>query len=213
MVDYLAQAFAHLSNLEVKQGDALTFPYATLPQGTVIVANLPYNISTPLLFQFLDARARIRRMVLTLQLEVARRLVARVGTRDYGVLSVLIQYVADARLAFQVPNSCFRPSPKVDSAVVRLDVKPRGLVEDGEVTTYIQIVRAAFAHRRKILPNSMRDAGFPLHEMRLAFSRANIESTRRAETLTIQEFANLTRALLEVRHEISNFKSQKKFEI
>jgi 16S rRNA (adenine1518-N6/adenine1519-N6)-dimethyltransferase len=199
LVDYLTRAFAHISNLEVKHGDALKFPYATLPAGTVIVANLPYNISTPLLFQFLDARAHIRRMVLTLQLEVARRLVAPVGTRDYGVLSVLIQYLADARLAFQVPNSCFKPSPKVDSAVVRLDVKRGGSVEDREVTLFVQIVRAAFSHRRKILLNSMRDAGFPLHEIRLAFHRAEIDGTRRAETLTVQEFANLTCAVLEVR--------------
>lgn len=199
LVDYLTQAFAHSSNLEVIHGDALKFPYVTLPTGTVIVANLPYNISTPLLFQFLDARAHIRRMVLTLQLEVARRIVAPVGTRDYGVLSVLIQYLADARLAFQVPNSCFRPSPKVDSAVVRIDVKGGESDEDREGNMFVQIVRAAFAHRRKILTNSMRDAGFSLHEIRLAFDRADIDGTRRAETLTVKEFANLTHAVLEVR--------------
>ena len=208
MVDYLAQAFAHHANLKVIHGDALAFPFATLPPGTVIVANLPYNISTPLLFQFLDARARIRRMVLMLQLEVARRLVAQVGTRDYGVLSVLIRYVADARLLFQVPNSCFRPSPKVDSAVVRLDVKARGSNEVGEVDTFIQIVRAAFSHRRKTLLNSMRDAGFPVNELKGVLTRAEIDGGRRAETLTIQDFANLTHALLEVRQGISNFKSQ-----
>ena len=199
LVDYLMHALGHSSNLEVIYGDALKFPYATLPHGTVIVANLPYNISTPLLFQFLDARARIRRMVLTLQLEVARRLVAPVGTRDYGVLSVLIRHVADVRLAFQVPNSCFRPSPKVDSAVVRIDVRRSESVEDSQVKVFVQIVRAAFSHRRKFLSNSMRDAGFSLDEIKLAFNRAEIDSQRRAETLTVQEFANLTHAVLEIR--------------
>lgn len=199
LVDYLQRAFAHHSNLEVKRGDALKFPYSTLSSGTVIVANLPYNISTPLLFQFLEARARIRCMVLTLQLEVARRLVAGVGSRDYGVLSVLVQYFADVRLAFQVPNTCFRPSPKVDSAVVRLDVKPGGSDEDRKVSLFVQIVRAGFSHRRKTLLNSMRNAGFSPHEMKLAFTGAGIDGTRRAETLSIEEFANLTHALLEVR--------------
>ena len=199
LVDYLMQALAHRSNLEVIPGDALKFPYATLPHGTVIVANLPYNISTPLLFRFLDARARIRRMILTLQLEVARRLVASVGTRDYGVLSVLIQFVADARLAFQVPNSCFRPTPKVDSAVVRIDVRRGESVADHEANLFVQIVRAAFSHRRKILSNSMRDAGFPLHEIKLAFPQADIDATRRAETLTVKEFTTLTHAILKVR--------------
>ncbi|MDX1411759.1 MAG: 16S rRNA (adenine(1518)-N(6)/adenine(1519)-N(6))-dimethyltransferase RsmA [Nitrospirales bacterium] len=199
MVDYLTHALAHSSNLEVIHGDALKFPYATLPPGTVIVANLPYNISTPLLFQFLDARAHIRRMVLTLQLEVARRLVAPVGTRDYGVLSVLLQYIADVRLAFQVPNSCFRPSPKVDSAVVRIDVRRSEAIADAEAKLFGQIVRAAFSHRRKILSNSMRDSGFPPHEIQLAFSQANIDAKRRAETLTVKEFTTLTHAMLKVR--------------
>ena len=199
LVDYLSQAFAHFSNLEVLYGDALKFPYPTLPIGTVIVANLPYNISTPLLFQFLDARARISRMILTLQLEVAKRLVAPVGTRDYGILTVLIQYLADVRLAFKVPNSCFKPSPKVDSAVVRIDVKRGKSVEDSQGKVFGQIVRAAFSHRRKILTNSLRDAGFSLDEIQLGLTRSDIDGQRRAETLTVQEFANLTHAVLEIR--------------
>lgn len=199
LVDYLTQFLAHYSNLTVIHGDALKFPYETLPTSTVIVANLPYNISTPLLFQFLNARARIRRMVLTLQLEVARRLAAAVGTRDYGVLSVLIQFFSDVRLAFQVPNSCFRPSPKVDSAVVRIDVRRSEVVADAEANLFGQIVRAAFSHRRKILSNSMRDAGFPLQEIQLALNQANIDAKRRAETLTVKEFLTLTHAILKIR--------------
>ena len=199
LVDYLTQAFVHHSNLTVIQGDALKFPYVTMPSGTVIVANLPYNISTPLLFQFLDARTQIRRMVLTLQLEVGRRLVAPVRTRDYGVLSVLVQYLAHVRLGFQVPNSCFKPSPKVDSAVVRLDMKGHESGKDPDVPLFSQIVRAAFSHRRKILSNSMRDAGFSVDEIRLAFTQAGIDGQRRAETLTVREYAHLTHAFAKVR--------------
>ena len=166
----------------------------------MVVANLPYNISTPLLFQFLEARARIQRMVLTLQLEVAKRLVAPVGTRDYGVLSVLIQSMADVRLAFQVTKSCFRPAPKVDSAVVRLDIKARGIRTcTEEEAIFVEIVRAAFAHRRKTLSNSMRDAGISIPEILLALKRSEIDHTRRAETLTIQEFEHLSKTVLNIR--------------
>lgn len=199
LVGYLRETYTHISNLEVIDGDALKYPYETLPMGTVIVANLPYNISTPLLFQFLEARTRINRMVLTLQLEVARRLVARVGTRDYGVLSVLIQFLANVRLAFQVSRSCFRPSPKVDSAVVRIDVKSEESPDDCKVNLFFQIVRGAFSHRRKILLNSLREAGFSLEEITMAFNRSEIDGHRRAETLTVQEFANLTHAVLDIR--------------
>ena len=199
LVDYLTQALVHHSNLEVIHGDALKFPYATLPRGTVIVANLPYNVSTPLLFRFLDARCRIKHMVLTLQLEVARRLVAAAGTRDYGVLSVMIQFFAEARLAFQVPKTCFRPSPKVDSAVVRIDLRDGTAVGDPEAKMFGRVVRAAFSHRRKTLLNSMRDGGFPVREISAAFNQVEIDGQRRAETLTVQEFENLTHAISKVR--------------
>ena len=199
LCDYLNESFGHVLNLEVKREDALKFSYESLPPDTVIVANLPYNISTPLLFQFLEARSRIRRMVLTLQLEVAKRLVAPAGTREYGVLSVLIRYFADSRLAFQVSKSCFRPTPEVGSAVVRLDMKPDLSFHDETLHTFVQVVRGAFGHRRKTLYNSMRDGAFSPSDILSALGEAEIDGTRRAETLTIHEFENLTRALLKVR--------------
>lgn len=202
---YLSEIFGQTSNLEVKHGDALKFPYRTLPQGTVVVANLPYNISTPLLFQFLEARTRIKRMVLTLQYEVARRLVAQPGTREYGVLSVLIQYFADTRLAFQVSQSCFRPSPEVASAVVLFDMKSGCPFEAGEIDLFVRVVRAAFGHRRKILFNAMRDAGFSPATIESACERAKIDRRRRAETLTIPEFEILARAFREFRPQQNQF--------
>ena len=195
LVNYLKGAFTHCPNLEVRGEDALKFPYETLPQKTVVVANLPYNISTPLLFRLFEAKGRILRMVLTLQLEVAKRLVAKTGTRDYGVLSVLTQYFAQARLAFPIPNSCFRPSPEVVSAVVRLDMRSDFAEAEGEAEGFVQTVRAAFGHRRKTLINSMRDAGLASAAIQLACGRAGIDGTRRAETLTLEEFQTLARAL------------------
>ena len=133
-------------------------------------------------------------MVLTLQLEVARRLVAQPGTREYGILSVLTQYFAEARLAFRVSRFCFRPSPEVGSAVVRLDMKPDGSFQNEAVDAFVRVVRAAFGHRRKTLFNAMRDAGFASVQIEAAFLQAKIDGTRRAETLTIQEFEVLSRS-------------------
>ena len=191
---YLQELFPPMANLEIINDDALKFPYHTLPENTVIVANLPYNISTPLLFQFFAARPRVSRIVLMLQLEVARRLVARPGTREYGILSVLTQYFADVQLAFRVSRSCFRPSPEVGSAVVRLDMKPDDSFQNEAVDAFVRIVRAAFGHRRKTLFNAMRDAGFSSAQIESAFLQATIDGTRRAETLTIEEFETLSRS-------------------
>jgi 16S rRNA (adenine1518-N6/adenine1519-N6)-dimethyltransferase len=172
----------------------MEFPYATLPQGTVVVANLPYYVSTPLLFRLLEARYRIDRMVLMLQTEVARRLVAKPGSSDYGILSVLAQVAAEASLAFQVSPSCFRPKPEVGSAVVSLIMRNQPLVPTEDEASFVKTVKAAFAHRRKTLANSLRDAGLPTDRIALALVQAGITPSRRAETLTIEEFAALAGA-------------------
>jgi 16S rRNA (adenine1518-N6/adenine1519-N6)-dimethyltransferase len=195
LVDFLKQEYAHISTLEVIGQDALKFPYETLPKNTVIVANLPYNISTPLLFRLFEARDRITRMVLTLQLEVARRLVAGTGTREYGVLSVLTQNYANTRLAFQIPRACFRPPPDVTSAVVRLDVKINPHVPREENEWFVRTVRAAFAHRRKTLLNAMRDEGLEPSIVQQALNGVDIDGRRRAETLSLQEFRDLSLSL------------------
>jgi len=191
----LAAALAGIDNLELQFGDALAFPYDTVPQGTVVVANLPYAISTPLLFQLLGTHARIDRMVLMLQTEVARRLVARPGTKDYGILSVLTQYRAVPSLAFHVSAGCFRPKPAVSSTVVVLPVRRAPAVSVLDEPMFIRTVRAAFAHRRKTLVNSLRDEGFPSEQIMPALDAAGIEPARRAETLGIEQFAALADAL------------------
>ena len=192
LADYLSKTCFH-SNLDLRTGDALEFDYHALPQGTVVVANLPYYVSTPLLFQLLEQRSRISRMVLMLQLEVAKRLAAKPGGRDYGALSVLSQYCAKSRLAFKIPASCFRPRPDVDSAVVTLSVIPTE--SDAFHRDFIQIVRAAFAHRRKTLGNSFRERGWPTTTIQDALGKVHIDPKRRAETMTVQEFIDLTHAI------------------
>lgn len=195
LADFLGRELADCSNLDLRVGDALEFPYDTLPHGTVVVANLPYNVSTPLLFRLLDARARIDRMILMLQTEVARRLVAQPGANDYGILSVLTQYRTRAVLTFQVAPSCFRPRPAVGSAVVSLMVRAQPVMPVRDQALFVRTVRAAFAHRRKTLANSLRDEGLLPDRIARALARAGIESSRRAETLALEEFAALADAL------------------
>lgn len=194
----LSAALAGITNVEVRFGDALAFPYDTVPRGTVVVANLPYAISTPLLFKLFEAHDRIDRMVLMLQTEVARRLAAKPGTKDYGILSILTQYRAVPSLAFHVSASCFRPEPAVSSTVVVLPVRREPAVSVVDEPLFVRTVRAAFAHRRKTLPNSLRDEGFPLERIMPALEAAGIEPARRAESLGIEQFASLANVLARV---------------
>lgn len=191
----LQKELAGCDNLDLRHGDALAFPYGTLPAGTVVVANLPYYISTPILFRLLEAWRRIDRMVLMLQAEVAHRIVAKPGTSDYGILSVLVQYWSEPSLAFQVSARCFRPPPEVDSAVVRLVTRKTRLLPEEDEPLFTRTVRAAFAHRRKTLLNSLRDEGLRAEQVAAALKQGGIEPTRRAETLALEEFTSLARAL------------------
>ena len=192
---YLETKQAELPNVELVCDDALAYPVENLPMGTVVVANLPYYISTPLLFRLLDQRGRFPRMVLMLQDEVADRLVAQPGGSDYGVLSVMTQYAADITKAFRVSAQCFRPRPDVASAVVRLGMKERTRLSPKEEVTLRALVKAAFAHRRKTLVNSLRDEGYELHPVIERLQRLDIALARRAETLSVEEFLQLALAL------------------
>ena len=192
---YLETRQAELPNVELVCEDALAYPAESLPIGTVVVANLPYYISTPLLFRLLDQRDRFPRMVLMLQDEVADRLVAKPGGSDYGVLSVMAQYAADITKSFRVSAQCFRPRPEVASAVVLLRTKERSMLSPQEEAAFRVLVKAAFAHRRKTLVNSLRDEGYDLHPVTETLQRLAIAPTRRAETLSVEDFLRLARAL------------------
>jgi len=134
-------------------------------------------------------------VVVMLQLEVAKRLAAKPGSRNYGSLSVLSQYCADSRLAFKIPATCFRPRPDVDSAVVTLSLHPGKTDDDAFDRDFMQTVRAAFAHRRKTLVNSFRDSGWPVSTIQDALGTVSIDPKRRAETIALQEFIDLPHAL------------------
>jgi 16S rRNA (adenine1518-N6/adenine1519-N6)-dimethyltransferase len=194
MVDFLRVELGATQNVEIQEQDALRFPFEHLPDSTVVVANLPYNISTPILFRLLERRTQIRRMVLTLQLEVAQRLVAKPGTKQYGVLAVLAQHVADVRFGFKVSPKCFRPVPDVDSGVVRLDIRHEESSVREDMGPFQNMVRWAFGHRRKTLFNAFRSVGVPAEKLHHVQRMSGISLARRAETLTVQEFRMLNHA-------------------
>src|SRR2546430_6145533 len=193
---HLRATLGRRSNFRLVEGDALAFDYAQVPSPFLVVANLPYYVSTPLLFRLLVERRRIDRLVLMLQEEVVARLAAAPGGKDYGALSIAAQFYCEVRRAFRVPPTCFRPKPRVGSAVGLLTplAKPRGSVTDEAV--FFPVVRAGFAHRRKALLNSLRDEGFAGAPTATALEQAGIDPSRRAETLSLTEFAALAEGLV-----------------
>ena len=193
---YLETRQAELPNVELVCEDALVYPVESLPTGTVVVANLPYYISTPLLFRLLDQRGRFPRMVLMLQDEVADRLVAKPGGSDYGVLSVMAQYAAEITKSFRVSAQCFRPRPEVASAVVLLRAKERSRLSRQEEVAFRALVKAAFAHRRKTLVNSLKDERYDQQQVTDALDSLSLSPTARAEVLSVAQFVELTRLIV-----------------
>ena len=192
---YMAERQAEYPNLTLILDDAMVYSFEQVPIGTIVVANLPYYISTPLLFKLLDQRDRFPRMVLMLQEEVADRLVAKPDGSDYGVLSIMAQYAADITKAFRVSAQCFRPRPEVGSAVVLFRTRERKALAAQEEPCFAALVKAAFAHRRKTLINSMRDEGYDPEPVAMALRTMELSPSVRAEILGVDQFIELTRQL------------------
>jgi 16S rRNA (adenine1518-N6/adenine1519-N6)-dimethyltransferase len=191
---------ARLPAAEVLDADARSWNYAELgaPAGgrVLIVGNLPYSVGKPILAALIAARTAIDEMTLMLQREVAERVAAAPGSKTYGSLSVFSQLHCDVRVALRVPPGAFRPPPKVDSAVLHLRVlrEPRVPLRDSR--RFEAVVRAAFAQRRKMLGNALgAGLGLPVDVVRKAAAAAGVDLTRRAETLTLSEFAALATGL------------------
>jgi 16S rRNA (adenine1518-N6/adenine1519-N6)-dimethyltransferase len=163
--------------LKVHQADALEFDYSVFPKGVRIVGNLPYNISTPLLFHLARYADRVRDMYFMLQLEVVERMVARHSTPEYGRLSVALQARFAMKKLFNVGRGAFKPPPKVESAVVRLEPLSAPLPVNEE------LLRKAFSARRKTLRNALPGANF---------AAAGIDPTLRPENLSPADYARLS---------------------
>lgn len=182
--------------LQLHAGDALTLDWSALLSHPPykLAANLPYNISTPILFRMIEQRHLFSRLVLMFQKEVGERLCAPPGGKDYGILSVFCQLWFDVRKVTNVPPGAFSPPPKVDSIVVQLDPLPQPRVDPGDEGLFRRVVRGAFGQRRKTLRNALNGAGFPPAEIDAALLTAGIDPQRRGETLSLEEFSRLSRA-------------------
>jgi len=191
----LQERLSSYSNFELVLGDACRYAYQTINSPFKVVANLPYNISTPILFRLLEERRHIRDMVLMVQKEVAERLAAQAGSKTYGALSILFQLFADVEIAFAVSANCFRPRPKVSSAVIHVTPHLTSKVALLNEPFFERVVHGAFAHRRKFLLNTLTDSGFARDLLLKICDEIGIDPHRRAETLTLAEFAALANAL------------------
>lgn len=157
-----------------------------------VCANLPYYITTPIIFALLEKRLPMERLVAMVQKEVAERMAAKPGGKDYGALSVAIKYYTEPEIAFIVPPSSFIPAPSVDSAVIVCKRREKPPVEVCDEALFFRVVKAAFSLRRKMLNNSLKNMGIKGEQVAKWLELAGVDGKRRAETLSLEEFAALT---------------------
>jgi len=176
--------------MTIHEGDALAFDFASIGKNMHLVGNLPYNISTPLLFHLADYAENVYDMHFMLQKEVVERMVAEPGDADFGRLSVMLQYRFYMEWLIDVPPESFEPAPKVESAVVRLIPKPAAELNAKSLDKLSQLVLAAFSQRRKMLRNTLKglldDAGF---------AALGIDPTRRAEDIPVEGYVRIANYL------------------
>lgn len=188
LFEKLGVALAKFHNVEMVEGDALKYPLEEIREKFKAVANIPYHITTPLIFKLLEHRDRLVSTTLTVQKEVAERICARSGGKDYGLLSLAVQYRGRPRVAFVIPRGAFRPVPKVDSACLHVEIRKRPAVAVRDEDLFFRLMKVAFSQRRKTLRNSLKSLS---HDVEGALRAAGIEPGRRAETLGMEDFARL----------------------
>ncbi len=196
IIPKLAERCGPLGRLNIHTADALRFDYASLASDgrpLRVVGNLPYNISTPLMFHLLASRQVIKDMHFMLQKEVVDRLAAKPGNKDYGRLSVMMQYHCQVESLFDVPPDAFNPPPKVDSSIVRLVPYKQSVVNVSNIQALETIVTAAFSQRRKTLRNTLRN-----YLTTEQIENQEIDPGCRAESLSLAEFARLANVYSQV---------------
>lgn len=193
LISVLEKTLGSYEQVRVIHGDILkvNIPEEMGEGSYKVVANLPYYITTPIIMGLLESRLPIDCLVTMIQKEVAQRMVAAPGTKDYGALSVSAQYYTQPEIMFIVPPRSFIPAPAVESAVIRCTVRKEPPVELLEEKLFFRAVKAAFSQRRKTLSNTLKGAGISGEQVKIILEKAQIDSTRRGETLSLQEFADI----------------------
>jgi 16S rRNA (adenine1518-N6/adenine1519-N6)-dimethyltransferase len=203
LIPSLTERFNQYANFRLIEGDALEVDFCRLitPASSArVVANLPYNAATPILRHLIGQRRCLREMTLMLQREVVDRLTAEPGGKEYGYLSVLVQFYCETEKLFDVPPGAFRPAPKVYSSVVRLRLRQQPLSVVKNEWLFLELIKVLFAHRRKTILNNLRSGCSKLGVsdellMVRALNDSSIDTRRRAETLSIEEIARLSNVL------------------
>ncbi|MFD0962140.1 16S rRNA (adenine(1518)-N(6)/adenine(1519)-N(6))-dimethyltransferase RsmA [Paenibacillus chungangensis] len=204
LIPILQEVLEGEEHVRVVHGDVLKLDLKELFEqqfsdvsGVSVVANLPYYVTTPILMKLLEERLPLEHIVVMIQKEVAQRMAAKPGGKDYGSLSVAVQYYCETSIVCHVPHTVFIPQPNVDSAVIKLSLRSKPAVDVQDERMFFRIVQASFAQRRKTLANNLtvvvgKDRREALNEL---LHRLDIEPSRRGETLSLEEFGRLTEGL------------------
>jgi 16S rRNA (adenine1518-N6/adenine1519-N6)-dimethyltransferase len=193
-----------IENVHLINEDILKLDFSRIPalheRNLRVIGNLPYNISSPILEKLVENRHMVNRAILMLQSELAGRLIANTGAKAFGAMTVFIQYHAYVSPLLHVPKEAFYPQPKVDSMVLEIDFQRPYPERTEDDVKFRRVVKGAFAQRRKILLNSLKNSlvSYTREEILAALERCDIDPKRRAETLTIEDFLRLTSALMTV---------------
>lgn len=190
-------------NFSLIHKDALKVDFNELigdEKSVKLVANLPYYVTTPIIVRLLKEQYNFKSLTIMIQKEVAERINAEPNCKDYGSLSVLVQYYCNTSIVRRVPPTCFIPRPKVDSIVIRLDRLEKPRVETKDENLMFEIVRAGFNMRRKTLWNATKTLKVEKEKLETAFENSEIDPKRRAETLTLEEFAKLADSIYDVKN-------------
>lgn len=184
-------------NLTVIEGDALKFRYERIEPRFKVVSNLPYYISTPIIFRLLELRSKIISMTLMLQKEVAKRIVAAPDSKDYGVLSIAVQFYAVPSIAFHIPSGSFYPEPEVESSVIKIVPREKPTVEVKNEALFWSIIKTAFSYRRKTLLNSISMCGIQKDIVEAVLCKLGINTSLRPEDINIEQWGKIIDELIE----------------
>ncbi|MBB6630096.1 16S rRNA (adenine(1518)-N(6)/adenine(1519)-N(6))-dimethyltransferase RsmA [Clostridium algidicarnis] len=194
LIPILVEELREFDNFQLVHKDALKIDYNEIigeETKVKLVANLPYYLTTPIIARLLNGKYDFQSLTVMIQKEVADRIHAKPSTKEYGSLSLLVQYYCDTSVIRTVSPTCFLPRPKVDSIIIRLDRLSKPRVEVTNEELFFKIIRSSFNMRRKTLPNGLKVLGFSKELIEQAFKSSNIDVMRRGETLSIEEFAML----------------------
>lgn len=196
LLEVLDTTLASYDNVRIIHGDVLKLDVLTIMNHKPfkVVANLPYYITTPIIMSLLESKLPIERLVVMVQKEVALRMVAKPGTKDYGALSVAVQYYTEPDIVLDVPPKSFLPAPAVTSSVIRCVLRDKPPVDVIDEKLFFRVVKAGFAQRRKTFANTMKTTGLSKDRIEELLAKANIDGQRRGETFTLQEFADVANA-------------------